>query len=580
MLVTCKIVRLGCVYRSRACGYNKSIHSVLELRKGEMGQRKQRTTVVLLAILLLAVGWKALLLFMNVFPFNSDEAIVALMARHILQGARPVFFYGQAYMGSLDAMLVSLGFMAFGEQVWVIRLVQTVLFLLTIITTVALARMIFDSTRVGLVAGALLAIPTVNATLYTTVSLGGYGEGLLIGSLLLLVTLMIRQRIERERGATLFIVFLTFLLGLLAGLGLWANGLTLVFAAPAGLFWLWTVWQNKNHIPVKGTAVLIFVGTAGLFIGSAPWWLYAIRVGWELLLVELFGSAIAVDQSPWILRTLAHLFNFSVLGMTAALGLRPPWEVRWLAFPLLPVALAFWLAVMIFMVKQAIRPNPFRSSYVLLLGVLFVMSAGFILTPFGGDPSGRYFLPMIVPLSLAGAHMVHVLIKNNRLQALMVGCVVLFNFVGTMQCALRYPPGITTQFDLTTAIDHRHLDELMQFLHDNDERVGYTHYWVSYPLAFLSQEQLIFPPRLPYHIDMRYTSRDDRYLPYSEIAGSAKKVAYISALNPVLDDHLRDGFRRIGVTWHEKSIGDYRVFYGLSRPVHPEELGLGSNRHE
>jgi hypothetical protein len=38
-----------------------------------------------------------------VLPFNSDEAIVGLMARHMLQGERPLFFYGQAYLGSLDA---------------------------------------------------------------------------------------------------------------------------------------------------------------------------------------------------------------------------------------------------------------------------------------------------------------------------------------------------------------------------------------------------------------------------------------------------------------------------------------------
>jgi hypothetical protein len=36
-------------------------------------------------------------------PLNSDEAVVGLMARHILDGKRPVFYYGQAYMGSLDA---------------------------------------------------------------------------------------------------------------------------------------------------------------------------------------------------------------------------------------------------------------------------------------------------------------------------------------------------------------------------------------------------------------------------------------------------------------------------------------------
>jgi hypothetical protein len=77
----------------------------------------QKTPVILFAILLVAAGWKILLLAMDVLPFNSDEAVVALMARHIMSGARPVFFYGQAYMGSLDAYLVSFGFAIFGQKV-------------------------------------------------------------------------------------------------------------------------------------------------------------------------------------------------------------------------------------------------------------------------------------------------------------------------------------------------------------------------------------------------------------------------------------------------------------------------------
>ena len=72
---------------------------------------------------------RAGVLIAGVVPFNADEAVVGLMARHILQGERPIFFYGQAYMGSLDAFLIALGFSLFGEQVWVIRMIQTLLYL-------------------------------------------------------------------------------------------------------------------------------------------------------------------------------------------------------------------------------------------------------------------------------------------------------------------------------------------------------------------------------------------------------------------------------------------------------------------
>src|SRR5438128_2438006 len=76
---------------------------------------------------------KAVALAAGAVSFNSDEAIVALMARHILQGERPIFFYGQAYMGSLDAWLVAGSFSLFGQTILAIRLVQIALYLGTIV---------------------------------------------------------------------------------------------------------------------------------------------------------------------------------------------------------------------------------------------------------------------------------------------------------------------------------------------------------------------------------------------------------------------------------------------------------------
>ena len=96
-------------------------------------------------IITLGVALKAALLVYGVVPFNSDEAIVALMARHILRGERPTFFYGQAYMGSLDAWLVAGAFSLLGESVLAIRVVQVLL---------SVSRMSLDSSTL-----ATLSIP-------------------------------------------------------------------------------------------------------------------------------------------------------------------------------------------------------------------------------------------------------------------------------------------------------------------------------------------------------------------------------------------------------------------------------------
>jgi hypothetical protein len=118
---------------------------------------------------------------------------------------------------------------------------------------------------------------------------------------------------------------------------------------------------------------------------------------------------------------------------------------------------------------------------------------------------------------------------------------------------------------------------LVTFLTQQGETRGYSNYWVTYPLAFISQEELIFQPRLPYHEDLRYTQRDDRYAPYGEWVEASTRVAYITTRNPALDEKLRAGLQGLGVAWQEQSIGDYQVYFHLSRIVRPEELGLGGN---
>ena len=98
--------------------------------------RDRRFRILYFALIIVAAAaFKLMLLAMNAVPFNGDEGVVALMARHILQGERPIFFYGQVYLGSIDAWLVALSFSIFGQSVLAIRLAQLALFIGTLVTT-------------------------------------------------------------------------------------------------------------------------------------------------------------------------------------------------------------------------------------------------------------------------------------------------------------------------------------------------------------------------------------------------------------------------------------------------------------
>jgi 4-amino-4-deoxy-L-arabinose transferase-like glycosyltransferase len=539
--------------------------------------RLSKNQILLLSLiaLILAIVLKAWLVIGEIVPFNADEAVVALMARHILAGARPIFFYGQAYMGSLDAFLVAVAFGIFGQQVWVIRLVQGFLYLGVIVTTGVLGKEIFDNWRVGVIAMLMLAIPTVNITLYTTASLGGYGEALLLGNLVVICGLRIANYLKKVNGSAP--LWLWIGLGYLSGLGLWAFGLTLIYSLPVVVYL--SILLIKRQPRVKKVQ-FISIGmsvTLGGFLGSAPWWGYALQNGFTKLLIELSGGAIAgVEKLPWFLQVGQHLMSLVLLGSTVTFGLRPPWGVSWLALPLMPFVFIFWIVVIVYIGRCFQQSSPHRAAKRLLVGVALTLLVAYIFSSFGADPSGRYFLPLAVPLVLFAASLIIDLYERFGVRAYaLVLLVVVFNLWGTIQCAQRLPPGISTQFYAPSQVDHRFDIALITFLEQHGENRGYSNYWVSYPIAFLSQEDLIFVPRLPYHTDLRYTDRDDRYPPYDQDVDQAERVTYITTNNPALDDKLRLGFSELGIDWKEIQIGDYLVFYALSQIVYPVEMGLG-----
>lgn len=524
--------------------------------------------VRVLGLSILSALLKIILVTLNVFPFNSDEAIVALMARHTLGGSWPTFFYGQAYMGSLDTTIVAAGFYLFGQKVIVIRVIQIVLYSFTIISAAMLGKMIFKSERVALMGAVILVIPTVNTTLYTTISLGGYGEALLIGNLILIVAL----RATSKHSAGWYALW-----GLLSGLGFWAFGITIVYILPSALLLIYDlVRERSKRLSTVAISSALITGA----LGVAPIFVWGINNGFGVLFRELFGSAISgASASNILLSVYDHLTNLFLFGTTVVFGLRPPWGIRWLAAPLIPLALAFWLTVIMFSIRNLrARDESFEGRW-LLFGVGITLMTGFIFTPFGADPSGRYFLPLVVPMALLAGMVLDGFSKqgvsNTKIYVVIAG-ILLFNLWGTMQSAVRKPPGLTTQFDPVTWIDHSYDSKLIEFLQQNGETRGYSNYWVTYPIAFLSEERVIFVPKLPYHEDFRYTSRDNRYQLYDLDVAQSDRAAFITTNHPELDLRLESNFKARGITWKEKWIGDYHLYYQLSSLVTPQDLQIES----
>ncbi len=532
----------------------------------------------LLIVLVIALVARSLLLMSGAVSFHSDEAIVALMARHITLGERPVFFYGQAYMGSLDAWVLALGFQLFGETVNTIRLMQSILFIGVVATAYHAAWVLSRRVAVAVGSGLLFAIGPVLLALYTTATLGGYNETLIFGHLIIAMGYGLTHNLKPSASPAsplitthqLPITFLWLLLGIITGLAWWTNALIVIYVLPVALFMLVHILRARS----RQMWILVGVALIGFFIGSAPWWLYALQNEWGplrfLLPTGLRGDNVGAElqEIPFSDR----LIGLLLFGLPSLLGLRFPWEAAFFlpVFGLIVLGIVF---VSFYRLVRARNTLLQPGALWILLGMIALMIGVFLFTRFSSDPSGRYFLPLTLPVviavssltvAIATAQTHSYLARGAGLAA--VGLTLLYFAAGQIVAA-RGPYGLTTQFNTETHLPAADDAALIDWLLTNDLRYGYTNYWINFRIAFLSHEQIQLSAALPDKSNLLYTPAFDRYPPYRQASDSADRVAYITALIPEIDAALESWLAAEAITYQTQQIGIYRVYYDFAPRV-------------
>lgn len=335
------------------------------------------------------------------------------------------------------------------------------------------------------------------------------------------------------------------------------------------------IYRIKVKFGLTIEALILII--AGGLLGGLPVLIYFFSNGVVVFLNELMGSAISIGQQSYLNQIGLHLVNFILFGISAVLGFRPSWNTTWLLLPLIPIILAIWL----FLIRKTyIFEQKSKSALMIRIWLpSIILMIAFVLTPFGMDPSGRYFLPINISLAFTvGFWVAFNGLQKNKYTIPIIATLLIFNIGGIIQSAYQSSDGITTQFAPGTSIDHKYDQELINFLKETSNTRGYSTYWTAYPIAFKSHEDIILVPVLPYHADLKHTTRDNRYKPYSTIVDQSPNPVYITSNNPNLDHQVVLKLTELGVKWTEKLIGDYKVYYELSRKVLPEEIGFGMNR--
>ncbi|OKI77672.1 hypothetical protein [Micromonospora sp. CB01531] len=302
---------------------------------------------VLLALLvgLAGVGYRLALLLADAPPTNSDEATMGLAALHIARGQDlPVWFYGQAYMGTLEAYLAAPLVALAGPSMLALRLPTLALYALFLALSWRLTRRLGGDAWFALLVVGFLALGSDRVVKNQLIAGGGYPELNPAGVALALLTVGLcaggsarpASGSGLRAGGARLLRWAAW--GLVSGLMLWVDPLLLPYILGTG-----AVLVARRRRELAGRAGLVVAGT--LLLGAAPMLLDSLRHGRNPLAAVLAAGG-GDAAAGWSER----LYGGLVLGPPLGMGFCSPshcagWHLWWaVAFPVLLLlgAVAAW----------------------------------------------------------------------------------------------------------------------------------------------------------------------------------------------------------------------------------------------
>ena len=461
---------------------------------------------------------------------DSDEAIVGLMARHALHGELTVFFWGQVYGGSQEALLSAPFVGVFGMTLFAIRIVPLLLNLAAALLVWRVGRRLFGEAA-GVACGLVFWVWPPFQIVHGTPAYGFYGTNVFYVALLLLLAL----HVVDEPSALWIAGF-----GLAFGLAYWQTAQIIPVVLPIVV---WMVWRRPTLLRRAWIAVSLAV------VGALPW------IVWNLTHT---GGSVLTRSDPSSYARGLRLFASPLLPML--LGLRAPLA----GTTLLPKALFYLLYVCLLagFASGAWRARGTRASliYLVALSFPFIWAISHRVTILTSHPVYLLVLSPIVALLLGqlGTTAVRTAVVVALCAAVSVVTFERMEGNLTAKNDERWPPPTP-----------RSLAPLQGTLTRLHVRFAYADYWIAYRLVFDSRERVIASPDQW----LRWTTKDGvvtpvpslgvRYRPYQRRVAAARTHAFVFFVHgyepePIRNALLRNAYRRI-------VVGPFEVFVPPSR---------------
>jgi hypothetical protein len=273
-----------------SCPGNRSTSRTADTIKRSL--RNWRHYWPLALCLLITLGLRVWLLVRTHGFIDGDEALVGIQAQHILHGELPVYYYGQPYMGSLEAYLIALIFAIIGSSSWAMRCEPILLSLALVWLTWRLAGALATQARLSpsarrwfvVISTFFAAIPPLYDGVIEMRTWGGHIETYILSLLLLLSALRLTQR--WQAGASLRETVWRWVgIGLLIGLGMWVYPL-IIIAVLCAL--LWIGWESARNFVTPAVIwrrlALAVTAIPAFLVGFAPALLWGASHRWANVL--------------------------------------------------------------------------------------------------------------------------------------------------------------------------------------------------------------------------------------------------------------------------------------------------------
>lgn len=499
-------------------------------------------------------------LFASKFVIDGDEAIVGLMAKHIMEGRGiPIFYYGQSYMGSAEAIFASCVFKVFGVSSIALKSIP-LFFSVALIVLIYFIGFELGSRFIARVGGLFLAVGPSVLIIWSAKARGGFIEIVFVGTLAIYLAL-------RWIKSTQPSMLQTMLIALVLGVGWWINNQILYYLLPIGLFMLLRCVRLELPIGARISFCLehTLAGVAAFLLGSLPFWIYNLEHNFTSF--GMFSHASLSEAG-------SHLLGAFSVALPILLGGRRLWAAHDIFPGATIIALAPVGLLMIYLMfarrKQfgqllcgkVCPETPIELFVIFVFGALAVFS----LSSFGGfveEP--RYLLPLYPALAIVVAASLEVLAGKSRLFAVAFGILLLS--LNLMSCYLggRALPGQPFVYKgERVSVDHK---ELINWLEQNNIKWVRTNYWIGYRLAFETGEKTRF---------MMFQEPGQVRIDSYENEGAPVEAKSPFVLVPAQASLVEVGLKTLHIDYRKVKLSNYDVIYDLRPRYHDlEPVPLG-----